>query len=63
MCVFFYVFALCCLYCAIIFMYLFSAYAHHYVFFYVCACVYDLYIMCVCACLVFFCCFFFYVIN
>ena len=32
-CVFFYVFALCCLYCAIIFMYLFSAYAHHYVFF------------------------------
>ena len=39
-------------------MYLFSAYAHHYVFFYVCACVYDLYIMCVCACLFFFCFFF-----
>ena len=33
-------------------MYLFSAYALHY-FFYVCACVYDLYLMCVCACLFF----------
>ena len=44
-------------------MYLFSAYAHHYGFFYVCACVYDLYIMCVCACLFFVFCFFFYVIN
>ena len=40
-------------------MYLFSAYAHHFVFFYVCACVYDLYIMCVCACLFFFVLFFF----
>ena len=29
-------------------MYLFSAYALHYVF-YVCVCVYDLYLMCVCA--------------
>ena len=39
-------------------MYLFSAYALHYVF-YVCACVYDLYLMCVCACLFFFFLFFF----
>ena len=53
-------FVLCILYyIAIIFMYLFSAYTLHYVFFYVCACVYDLYLMCVyvrvCFLVVFFC--------
>ena len=60
MCVCFFVFALCCLYCVYIMLLLYSClcvvWMHFIMFFYVCVCVYDLYLMCVCVCLGFFLC-------